>query len=686
MTQTASRHRIRTAARSLPGPPVTALPMAALWLLPAGSPDARAAEPVTPPSQSRITVPAASPGHREGGVTASPDRAYAHSAADTRPAGAVPTTEAPSAHARSTADAGPAADAPSAHTRSAQARSATDAVPTTHTPSAHTPSAHARSATDAVPTTHTPSAHTPSAHARSATDAVPAAGAPSSTTSGVALILPIVLVCCAVILGTYTYLKRRHRAVSRTTLRPGGPPGHEVPERPHVAPAELERRAGAALVDTDDAVHTSREELGFATAQFGEEATRPFLAAVTGAEGELAAAFRLRQQLDDAPPAGDDTRRRVLDEILARCTDAGARLDDVAADFDELRDRERTAPEALAAAETAYREVSGRRGEAAATLGAMRERYAESASAPVGCAVEEADDRLVFATARLGDAGRSVRAGDHGRAAVHVRAAESAVAQAAELIGAVERRSGELAEADDALPALLTGAETALAEARGLLEETSEDDSPDDAPEDPPVTGLRERIARAGAVAADVRREMASGPYDPLDALRRVEEADAALDETLAGIRGSAPGEGRAAALLGPAALGARAAIGAAAGYLTARRGAVGVGARTRLAEARRRLGRSGAPAELGDARGALAEAQHADRLARDARGLAERDVAAYGTGAGPGAAPGAADGLGGAVRGGIVLGGPYDGGRGTGPGAFGGGATRGRMAGRARF
>ncbi|NEE30129.1 hypothetical protein G3M53_32360, partial [Streptomyces sp. SID7982] len=56
---------------------------------------------------------------------------------------------------------------------------------------------------------------------------------------------------------------------------------------------------------------------------------------------------------------------------------------------------------------------------------------------------------------------------------------------------------------------------------------------------------LRGRIARAETVLADVRGAMAAGPYDPVDALRRVEEADAALDEALAGARDQERGEAK---------------------------------------------------------------------------------------------------------------------------------------------
>lgn len=519
----------------------------------------------------------------------------------------------------------------------------------------------------------------------------------SSNRSGSALVLPVVLVGCAAALAAYSYIKRKRRVATRTTPQGGQEGWGEQGQSPRTPLPELDRRAGLALVDTDDAVRTSEEELGFASAQCGEEAARPFQDAVTYAKGELTTAFRLRQQLDDAFPEDDGTRRRMLDEIIARCTDANGRLDAESADFDRLRAMERNAPEALTAAETAYRELTGRAVTAAAALAAMRERYAESASAPVGNAVEEADDRLVFATRNLDDARRSLESGDNGRTAVHVRAAESAVGQAKILVDAVERRALELAEAVGGLPGSLTETETDLADARGLLEGTAEGTSTAD---------LQGRTARAEAVVADVRQEQAAGRYDPIDALRRVEEADAVLDESLAGARAREEGGRRARALLDRATLGARSAIGAAADYITTHRGAVGSEARTRLAEAQRRLEQAGTLTKLGDTPGALAEAQHADGLARQSQNLAERDVRSFGNRSSPGGVSGAGSGLGGAVLGGIILGGLFGGGgvrgggegfdggfdgghggsRGAGPGSFGGGGTRGRMGGGGRF
>ncbi|MGW6856556.1 TPM domain-containing protein [Streptomyces xanthophaeus] len=522
----------------------------------------------------------------------------------------------------------------------------------------------------------------------------PGAGASGESGAG-DFVLPVVAVGAAGALGAYAYSRRKRKGGGGrgTTTGPGwGTQGAAQLDLP-----ELDAKAKALLVETDDAVRTSTEELGFASAQFGDEAAAPFVQAVEYAKDELTHAFRLRQQLDDAYPEDDPTRRRMLDEIVARCTEASRRLDAESVAFDRLRDLEKNAPQALLTVEAHFRALTGRTTTAEATLAAVVRRYADSAAAPVASNPEQAKDRLLFATTSLGEARAAVDAGDNGRAAVHVRAAEGAVDQAATLVDAVERRAGELAEAAGKLPGALNETETDLADAEGLLTGTAEGTSTAD---------LRGRIGRARAVLADVRQEQTAGRYDPIDALRRVEEADAALDEALAGARERESGRQRAVALLDQALLSARSAIGAATDYVTTSRGAVGSQARTRLAEAGRHLERA-VSLQGADPAGALAEAQQADSLARQAQQLAEQDVRGYQD---PyGGARSGGGGRGGAVLGGIILGeilrggggfggggfggrggggggGFGGGGGGSGPGSFGGGGTRGRMGGGGRF
>lgn len=463
-----------------------------------------------------------------------------------------------------------------------------------------------------------------------------AAGGAQDGTSTADLAVPLLAVGAAAVLGGYGWLRRTRRARTRTT--PGGAP--VPPPAPPVA--ELDAQARAALVEADDCVRTSGAELGFAEEPLGP-AAEPFAAALRSARTELAAAFRMRQRYDDGVPEEAAARRHALAGITGRCQEAGRRLDAVAAGFDRARALDRDPGEALTGAEARFRGLTARTTATVAALADLARRYPPSATSPVTGYPEQAKDRLVFATDRLNLARQAADLGDLYRAARHLRAAEGAVAQAGLLVAAVERLAADLAAAAGLVPAALTGAEAELAALRSAAR----------APGTGPAAGERgARLRQADGVLAAVREDVTGGPYDPLDALRRIVRALAAL------------GAGRAGVLSAAALLCARGVTGAAAAFVATHRGAVGAEARTRLAEAERLL--AARPAEP------LA----AEALARRARELAARDVGQYGrpraTAAGEG---GWADG---AVLAGILLGGEPDGGP---PAAFGGPRTRARWA-----
>lgn len=453
--------------------------------------------------------------------------------------------------------------------------------------------------------------------------------APEEGSSTGDLVLPLVVAGAAVAVAAYGYARRRRRAGTPTT------PAALAPVARPTTP-ELDRQARKSLVAADDCVRTSREELGFVEGLHGSDAVAPFTEAVRYAEAELSAAFQLRQAYDDNPK---DVSTATLDEIVARCVDAGRRLDAEAAGFDQLRALERDMSGALRHAEVRFRELTGRTSAAEATLTDLGERYAPTTSLLVAGQVEQAKDRLVFATTGLNRARQSADLAHLDRAVLQLRAAEGAIAQAEVFVDGVDRLASALAAAAQALPEALDEAEAAVVEARERLAEGTS--------EEVPVGALEGHVSRARAALAAVREEAAAGPYDPLEALHRVAVVSAPL--------GTVPGAVR---------LVARRATDAADGFVGTHRGAVGAEARTRLAEARRLLDRD--PAE-------------ADAFARQARELAERDVRAHGN---PyGGRPEHTNGVAGAVLGGILLGDLPDAAAealtGGAPGSFGGPATR---------
>ncbi|MFE2260406.1 hypothetical protein [Streptomyces griseosporeus] len=507
-------------------------------------------------------------------------------------------------------------------------------------------------------------------------------------TSPADLVLPVLAVGAAGAFAGYAYVRRRRRARTRTT--PAAPPpspgtgstaGAVLPPRPYEPSlGELDRQAAAALVAADDCVRAAREELGFAARQFGAGALEPYERAVREAAAELAAALRMRQRYDDGVPAEEAARRHALAGIVGRCAEAGRRLDAQAAGFDALRALEGGTGAASAVAETRFRELTGRTAEVEATLTGLGERYAPTATADVVGYLEQAKDRLVFATSRLNLARQAADLGKEADAAARLRAAEGAIAQAGVFVDAVGRLAAELGRAGDLLAPALTGAEAELSAVRAVLPPAREsreagdagmgamagaapapqdtapqDTAPPGAPDVPPGE-LRSRVLHADAVLASVRQEVTGGrPYDPLAALRRVVAALAPV------------ATGRAGVLTAAARLTAGSSVAGAEAFVATHRGAVGAAARTLLAAARDLLDTDGTSGAFG-----LPALVRADALARRARDLAEQDVRLHGT---PSAdTAGDLDaGAAGAVLGGILLPG------GT-PPRFGGPQTRARL------
>ncbi|WP_431800164.1 TPM domain-containing protein [Microbacterium kunmingense] len=505
----------------------------------------------------------------------------------------------------------------------------------------------------------------------------------SSGASGWIFVLVLVAIAAVVVIWLVV---RRRRSTGEVASGKAGAPG-----APQVPLADLERQASSALVDTDDAVRTSEQELGFARAQFGDDATADFVVALDTAKAQLAEAFTLKQRLDDEIADTDAERREWNERILQLCREANTGLDEKAADFDALRELERTAPEALA-------RVAGERDRAAAALGAteermtrLRETYRDTALSAVADNVDQARQRLGFAEQQLAEARTALDGGDGGEAAVGIRAAEEAVDQADVLENAVEKLAADLTEAERAASDLIAELERESA-ASGAL--------PD------PEGQVAAAVAATRQVIQLARDELAARPRDPLATLQRLQAADQQLDALVAGIRDAQAEQQRVTESLARTLASARARVAAAEDYITTRRGAIGANARTRLAEAGAAAVRAD-HLQATDPRAALAEAQRAQALADEALSSAQRDVGAFDRGGynsdgmfdgGP-SGGGGSDILG-AILGGIVVnslrggggssrrsGGSGSFGRRSGgavfrTGSFGGGGTRGRRGG----
>ncbi|MFD4789472.1 hypothetical protein ACFWN1_20925 [Streptomyces sp. NPDC058459] len=403
-----------------------------------------------------------------------------------------------------------------------------------------------------------PATASPPAHATPAASG--AASAPrDDESSAVDLILPVAVLGTAGVLAAYGWVRRSRRSPGVTSAAPAV-----------AAPAETDRQARAALVRADDRVRTCEEELPFAAALIDERTLTPFRRAIHTARTELSAAFSLWQRYEEGEPHDPVDRRQILAGVVGRCAEAERVLDARAADLD------RPLGPALDIAERAFRGLAARASDGRATAAGLRARYGPSAGARAAGCVEEAMDRLVFATSRINDARRAADSGEDERGTWQLRSAEGAVAQAGILLAGLDRTARRLREAAALVPAALTGAEAVLAAA---------------APAPPGADGT----------LAAVREELTAGPYDPLAALRRITRALVRLPGARTGVLDTA------------ADLVARAATGEAEDFVAVHRGAVAADARSLLAAAVRTL--------------AAPHPVEAAALARRALESAERDV-----------------------------------------------------------
>ncbi|PPH09873.1 hypothetical protein C5C95_02335 [Rathayibacter sp. AY1B7] len=385
---------------------------------------------------------------------------------------------------------------------------------------------------------------------------------------------------------------------------------------------ELATRAGSALVHADDAVRTSEQEVGFAEAQFGADATGAFREALVTAKRLLGEAFTLQQRLDDAEPETDQERRDGYQRILQLCEDAEQTLDERASAFEELRDLEKNAPQVAAALTARAAEVGDRLPSARARLAELASRYAPTAIDDVGDDADQAEDRLRFTRDQLAGAQQALQAGDSGRAAVLLRAGQQAAEQASGLVDAVATRGDELQKAEASLAGRIAEIRADVAQGRALA-------ASQDAESAAQAQNVAAAVASTEAALDDVERAASVRPNDPLALLEALTAADATIDAAVGGFRDAQAQRERERAALGAELTSARSRVSAAEDFIAARRGAVGSEARTRVAEAARSAEYAERIAAT-DPREALASAQRASQLAQQALERARADAGAY--------------------------------------------------------
>lgn len=489
--------------------------------------------------------------------------------------------------------------------------------------------------------------------------------------------LAAILVALASLLLVVRYRGRRRRAAGLAAARRVDPTDSQaLAAVPLQALDDLSREL---VVDVDNAVRTSSNELDLAIAEFGAERTQPFTNALDNAKAALSQAFTVRQQLDDSTPETPGQRRELLTRVVVSAARADRELASQAEAFENLRDLVINASSRLDGLTQQYVELTARIDPSEQRLAELHDQFDAAALTSVSGNVTAAKERLTFADRNLGAARALAAEAVGGRQAGlvdAVRAAESALGQARALLDSVDNAATDIQHAIDRLPSTMTDIQADIKRADEVLQKAH--------PATPTHTGDLIAARDAAARAVDVARAGAS--TDPLGAFAQLAKADADLNGLLVTLAQEQAAAEQINRSLEQALFTAESRVRAVSDYIDTRRGSIGPEARTRLAEGQRHLQaardkRAANPTE------AISHANAASTLAAQAQAWANADVQSAqrtftrGSGSDMGAM------LGGIIIGNVLGGGMRGGSGGWSPTSFGGSSGGGGfMGGGGRF
>jgi hypothetical protein len=373
------------------------------------------------------------------------------------------------------------------------------------------------------------------------------------------------------------------------------------------------------VVDVDNAVRTSANELALTIEEFGEQRTEPFTTAVNSAKAALAQAFTVRQQLDDAIPETRAQRRELLTRVIVSAARADRELESQREAFEEMRDLVVNAPSRLDGLTQQMVELTARIAPAEQRMAQLHNEFDAAALASVATNVATAKDRLAFADQNLSHA-RDLAArpvsGEQSGLVDAVHAAESSLGQARSLLDAVDTAASDIRHAVATLPSLIADIQTGIEHADTQLRSTQQTKAPH----------IRDLARARGAATKALDAARATGSADPLGAFTQLTKADADLNRLLATVAEEQAAAERLNRALEQALFTAQSRVHAVSEYIDTRRGSIGPEARTRLAEASRQL-EAALDKRSTDVSAAITHANTAATLAAQAQSLADDDV-----------------------------------------------------------
>ena len=286
-----------------------------------------------------------------------------------------------------------------------------------------------------------------------------------------------------------------------------------------VRDADLAKQAALALVAADERVRVAVDDLGFAEAELGHDATTQLRETLVEVRTHLNDAFRLhRFNHESMPGTVDEVHARNL-RIVQLCEWVEDALERQTTALADRAKRVRRAPEVAAAVRADLERLRARIPNARDTVDRLAARYAREALARVDGNPAEADRLIGFAKHSVAVAEVRHAAGHREQASVALEASTASVQRAASLLDAVETFEVEALRAESMLVALVEECRRDLAAA---LEEP--------------------RSRRVADVVGELQAALAAIPQsgvntDPFAHLSRLREARATLVAAIAAAR-----------------------------------------------------------------------------------------------------------------------------------------------------
>ena len=380
----------------------------------------------------------------------------------------------------------------------------------------------------------------------------------------------------------------------------------------------LDDLSKSIVVQVDNAVRTSANELVLAVEEFGEAQTAQFAAAVQTARETLKQAFAVRQKLDDNVPEPLPERRDLLTKVIVSAARANKELDNQTDSFHQMRDLVFNAPERLDTLTQQLVTVTARIEPSDQKLSALRGEFDDTALASVSRNVNAARERLDFADKAI-TRGRELAAkpvaGEVSDLVDCVRGGESALQQANKMLDAVDSAASDIRRAVSALPSAIEDIQRGISQSGEQLAKGG-------------IAKATELSAARDVAVKAVANAQSAGSADPLGAFTQLTQADADLDRLLATVAEEREATDRLTRSYEQALATAQSRVRSVSDYVDTRRGSIGPEARTRLNEAVRQLEAAQSTKDT-DINEAIKRANGASMLAAQAQQLANNDVQA---------------------------------------------------------